>query len=357
MPHNDSQIIKDFKDNKAKKILVLQQRQLGDVLLSTPVFSALHKAFPQVQIDFFTEKKCLPIIANNPHIQNIHLIDKNTHPSFFSQIGFYRQVAKSDYDAVINLQNLPRCLMQVFFSQAKYKIGMHEKGYKNAFYTHTIKQTSTYASARKLDLLAPFGISSFENAKPEIYLTEEEKTQALKVLSEHAFSEEKTLIIMDVTHKDIKRTYPRKYYAQIIEYIHKCIPNALFYFFRAPNEEEQVQECIDLLSKDICYIFPEKCPSIRISAAIMSFAKYHIGNCSFPRHLAVSLDIPSTTMISFKEDMWDFPDEKHLTLSISLDCQPCTNRKCIEPKCLNELYPELIQEKIVDHILKHIEKK
>ncbi len=335
---------------KPKKILILQQRQLGDVLLATPVLSALKKAFPDSLIDFFTEKKCLPILENNPHLSNTVTVDKKEHSTFFSQLAFYKDVAKNNYDIVISMQNLPRCLMQVFFSKAKYRIGMKEKVYKNFFYTHTIKQTSTYSSARKLDLLAPLGIKSHEDAKPEIYLKDKEKEKALEILKKYNFSTKENLIIMDTTHRDIRRTYPRKYFAQLIEYINKNIPNAVFYFFRAPNEEEQVQECIDLLSDDIKYIFPEVCPDIRISTAIMSHAVYHIGNCSFPRHLAVALDIPSSTMIAFKEDMWDFQSNKHLTFSIDLDCQPCTNRKCRDPKCLTELYPELIQDKIIEHI-------
>ena len=80
------------------RILVCQQRQIGDVLLSTPVFELLKKRFPEAELHLFTEKKCEPLLRHNPFIDKFHLIDRKD--GFFRQLAFYRNVASCGFDVV-----------------------------------------------------------------------------------------------------------------------------------------------------------------------------------------------------------------------------------------------------------------
>ena len=67
----------DLSTLNPKRILVCQQRQIGDVLLASPVFEVLKKRFPQAELHLFTEKKCEPLLRHNPFIDAFHLIDKS----------------------------------------------------------------------------------------------------------------------------------------------------------------------------------------------------------------------------------------------------------------------------------------
>ncbi len=325
------------------KILVIQQRQLGDVLLSTHAIKLLKEKFPHAQIDFLTEKKCAEIIAHNPYLEDIYYIDKKQQGSIFKQISFYKKIAKNNYDTVISLQNLPRCLLQVFFSKASIKIGLENEYieniftdrkksnsslerrnslYKKIFYTHLEKVTSSFAGAKKLNALKPLGIPSYEEAKPYWYLQEKEIAEAKNMLLSMNYSEKDFLITMDVTTNKDSRRYPKEYYAQIISAIQRKIPHAKFFFMRAPSEDSEVREYIDIVEDKSSILLPKEFPSIRVSAAIMAMAKYHIGNCSFPRHLAVALDIPSTILIGAGEHIWDYPDNKFYTFKAMVKNKP-----------------------------------
>lgn len=44
------------RDFSPKKILITQLRQLGDIILTTPVIRPLKERFPEVVISFLTEK-------------------------------------------------------------------------------------------------------------------------------------------------------------------------------------------------------------------------------------------------------------------------------------------------------------
>ncbi len=357
-----------------KKILVIQQRQLGDVLLATHAIMVLKEKFNNAQIDFLTEKKCAEVIDNNPFIENIYYIDKKEQSSFFKQIKFYKKIARNNYDTVISLQNLPRCLLQVFFTKAKYKLGLENEYienifakkkkssnslnrrnalYKIFFYTHLQKVHSSFAGAKKLDILNAFGFNSYEEAKPYWYFKDEELQKAKELLKNMNVNEEDLLITMDVTTNKHSRRYPKEYYAQIIHAILQAKPNAKFLFLRAPSEDKEVREYTDLIEDKSAILLPENFPSIRLSAALMARAKYHIGNCSFPRHLAVALDVPSTILIGAGEYIWDYPDTRFYKFKALVKEIP-KNYEYLERNNFIWLSPEKEIENIIKHIDKHI---
>ncbi len=329
-----------------KKILVLQQRQLGDVLLSTPVLSTLKQHFPEVEIDFFTEKKCLPIVENNPNIHEIICLDKEKTPNFLSQLAFYRKVGKNKYDIAISLQNLPRCLLQVLFSKAKYKLGeQHRSLYKNMHYTHITPTTKVYSVEKKFEILAPLHIKNIDSIRPQMYLTEAERMQAHAILQEHGYTNDKQLILMDVTSKRDYKTYPPKYYAMLMQYIKEAFPNVIFFFVRGPGEEDQVRKCTDFLDGTIQYIFPENCPDMRTSAAIISNAHFLVGNCSLPRHFAAAFDVPTAVYTTFEDAAWKYPDGKHIEFIWGIGNDPNVYERTL---------PEVTKNTLLEHIAKYL---
>jgi ADP-heptose:LPS heptosyltransferase len=54
-----------------KKILVIQQKMIGDVLLSSILCNSLRKAYPTAQIDYLVHENTVPVLENNPNIDTI----------------------------------------------------------------------------------------------------------------------------------------------------------------------------------------------------------------------------------------------------------------------------------------------
>jgi heptosyltransferase III len=57
--------------NSIKKILVIQIRPLGDVLLATSYLEALKKKYPNAIIDFFVSEPFDQVVRNHPYIQTL----------------------------------------------------------------------------------------------------------------------------------------------------------------------------------------------------------------------------------------------------------------------------------------------
>ena len=53
------------------RILVIQLRRLGDVLVTTPSVEALRLAYPRAEIDFLVEPPGDQLLEGNPHLSRV----------------------------------------------------------------------------------------------------------------------------------------------------------------------------------------------------------------------------------------------------------------------------------------------
>ena len=78
---------------RIQRVLLIQLRRLGDVVLSTALLDDLHRALPDAQIDMLVGRHAAPLVAGHPLISSrIVLEDRGT-------LGTAKLVRASCYDA------------------------------------------------------------------------------------------------------------------------------------------------------------------------------------------------------------------------------------------------------------------
>ena len=331
----------DLSALNPKRILVCQQRQIGDVLLSTPVFEVLKKRFPEAELHLFTEKKCEPLLRHNPFIDKFHLIDRKD--GFFAQLAFYRRVAACRFDLVIDLQQLPRCRMMSLISRAPVRLSFPANALSPLLYNRLVTPEEGYASQTKVSLLAPLGIR-WEGEGPRIFLTEEERAEGRALLAACGLAAGQTLIAVDSTHRRASKRWPAERYAALMRLLSDRDASFRFLLLRGPGEEKDIENlralCTGLGLAPETMLVPEPLPDIRISAACLAEAKLLVGNCSSPRHMAAALGVPSLVIPGASGTAWKYPSPMHRELRPELPCQPCGKTVCDDPQCLLRVSPE-----------------
>lgn len=326
-----------------QKILVCQLRQIGDVLLTTPAIELLAKKYPHAQIYFYTEKKCAPLLENHPKITQIIILDKNKLKNVYQDFKFYLQVAKKNFDLIIDFQQLPRSRFISLFSKAKVKLTFTPPWYNRFFYTHFINSLPGYAAYSKLSILRLLNIEP-QIIKPKLYLTNQEIEWADNFLRQNNFNPENILITLDPTHRRITRRWPADYYLELSKYIYKKIPQSKILLLYGPGEKKLVQKIYQQYPE--VFIFPSKLLSLREMAALIHKAKLHIGNCSAPRHIAVAVDTPSFVILGATSKAWTFPQGNHFDISLGIECQPCNQNECKHLTCLKKLTPAKVWQNL-----------
>jgi heptosyltransferase-3 len=153
------------------RILLIQLRRLGDVVLSTALLDDLRRALPNASIDMLVGSHAAPLVAGHPLIRNrIVLEDRGT-------MGTALQVRASRYDAVFDIQGSMRTAMITRASGAPIRVGWKVRAAPVA-YTHSLARggAAEYVVRRRRRLLELAGIEVGDSL-PRIELTDRERLQ------------------------------------------------------------------------------------------------------------------------------------------------------------------------------------
>src|SRR5262245_58429308 len=104
----------------AARILVIQFRRIGDVLLSTPVLRALRAAYPQSHIAFLTEPSPGRVLQGNTLLNEIILRPRQI--TWREQWGLIRHLRRQRFDLVIDLIGNPRSAILTRLSGARHRL-------------------------------------------------------------------------------------------------------------------------------------------------------------------------------------------------------------------------------------------
>lgn len=329
----------DLTQFAPRRILVCQLRQLGDVVLTTPVLEALHTKYPQAELHLVTEQKCVPLLDNNPHVTKVWGLDKKTLRPLTRELAWYWHVARQGYDLVVDLQQLPRCRWLVAFSAAPVRLAFTPPWYTRPLYTHSAPPLPGYACMTKVNLLAPLGIT-WQGELPRIYLSEAERIEARTLLESLGLRPGQRLVTIDPTHRRETRRWPLESWAAFIRLL-AADPGLRFLPLWGPGEEDDIRRLAQLVALPDRLLLPDNMLGLRLMAACIAEAALHCGNCSAPRHIAVAVGTPSCVALGSTSRTWTAPSPKHVALSAGLDCQPCDQDHCHRHcACLHALSPQ-----------------
>lgn len=332
-----------------RRILVCQLRQIGDVLLATPSINLLRRTYPQAEIHVLTERKCVPMLDNNPDVHTVWALDKKQFKGLLDELRWYRMVARQGFDIVVDFQQLPRTRWVVAFSDAPVKLSFTPPWYNRWLYTHWVKPRDGYAAMSKASVLEALGIR-WNGERPRLYLTAEERQAARTLLGELGVGEGRRLVTVDPTHRRITRCWLPEHYARLFDLAFERDPNIRFMPLWGPGEEDDIKAIQAACSHPECLVLPERMLSLREMAACIAEADMHLGNCSAPRHIAVAVDTPSCIVLGATGSAWTFPSPEHRDIAAGLSCQPCNRNSCEHRRCLVDLKPEAVFEMFYEHL-------
>ncbi|MCL1890383.1 MAG: glycosyltransferase family 9 protein [Desulfovibrionaceae bacterium] len=328
-----------------RRILVCQQRQIGDVLLAGPALEMLKRRFPKAEVHLFTEAKCAPLMEENPNIDALLIWDRQRLRGLWAQLSWYLRLAGHPYDLCVDFQQLPRCRFVTLASRAPVRISFRRRPIPFfGLYTHCAEGGSGYAAAGKASILSLLGLR-WQGERPRIFLRQEEQEQANRQLADLGLRPGQTLIALAPTHKSLGRRWPAANYAKLIGLLAEADADRRFLLQRGYGEEETIQEVIRLCPCREKILLPPEPQPLRIFAACLGMASLLIGNCSAPRHMAVAMNTPSLIIPGTSSSEWTFPDPAHQELRADLPCNyPCWP-PCTELRCLTLVTPEMAASK------------
>ncbi|RUM44766.1 MAG: hypothetical protein DSY35_01620 [Desulfurobacterium sp.] len=314
------------------KFLIIQLRQLGDILLTSSLCRAVKEHIKGAEVHFLTSPLGAEIVKNNPYIDRIITLEKGVLP----ELKVILKVRREKYDVLIDPQRTGRTKRISLFSGAGKKVAFKKKG-DNIYYNLLVDFKKTgYTVWDRLELLKGAGVKVNKKYYPEFFLKERELEFGKEVLKKLGLEEKSFFVVVPTSRRMNKGWEPEKFgmLSNLISEKTGLIPLICY----APNEEEYAERAFNRIR--IGVKLPKPIP-IRTFAAVVKLSAFSIGNDSFASHLSFALK-KKTVVILGAYNEWFPDDENILKVKKGLPCQPCGNWKGCDKGliCYRELSPE-----------------
>jgi predicted lipopolysaccharide heptosyltransferase III len=325
----------------AERILVIQFRQIGDVLLSTPVLRALRSAYPQSHIAFLVEPSPARVLQDNPLLDEV--IIRPRHATWRQQWQLLCYIRRQRFDLVIDLIGNPRSAVLTRLSGARHRLAF-ARFPRSLLYTMLVPHhypVPEYTVAKRLRLLEPLGIRATD-LTPTLPYTQREQDAVAAFLRAHAITSQELLVCIDPTHHVPTRQWPGDHFSALVDMLGERL-GARVLLLWGPGEEAQVQ-AIAAAARSHPVLIPAW--DLHTLAALLAQADLFIGCNSAPLHVAVSQGIPTLTIMGATHSVnWIPPEPRHRAVLAGLPCQPCEKNVCGPPldmACLRTLTAETV---------------
>jgi heptosyltransferase II len=209
---------KKIQDGQPLRILVIQTARIGDMVCSTPVFREIKKRYPKSFLSVLVIPLVKDVLANNPHLDEVILLDREKHPGLKGVFELISQIREREFDWSFSL--LPGMLNNLvpFWAGIPNRMGTTSKwstkGVKvsRIFSNHYLEyQRDTLALRHYLKLLEIIGINQ-ASEKKEIFVGPKQRKKAAAFLRKNHLGEETVLVGITVTAgKKIKEWAPEKF--------------------------------------------------------------------------------------------------------------------------------------------------
>lgn len=305
-----------------KKILVIQQKMIGDVLASSIICESLRKTYPDAQIDYLVYDFTKPVVQNNPNIDHIITFTQEQRKSRMSLLKFAFSIRKSHYTAVVDAYSKWESGIIALISGAKTTIGF-KKWYTSFFYDKTVEpnwRIKNSALVHRVQLAEALTGETTTVNFPKIYLDESEILEAKQLLAQKIGAGER-VIMMSVMGSDDIKSLPAAEMAKIADAV-ATQTNTKLLFNYLPKQESKARDIYNLCKPETKekIVFDLYISDLRKLLAVMAQCSALVGNEGGAVNMAKALGIPTFTIFSpwINKGSWDMLTETYMHSAVHL---------------------------------------
>jgi heptosyltransferase-3 len=292
------------------KILVMKFRNIGDVLLSTPLIDNLKAAFPEATIDFALNKNCAEMIALHPHVHNLLCYDRGQIKQeafvsrLWSEAGFYHQVRKNQYDMVINLTEGDRGASLAWLSRAKTRVGILPRNgvlkHCGPFSAYVGDTPPGHTVEKDLFPLRLLKITPLSKRVRIFWDSQTEETIA-QILKQQAIG---CFVHIHPVARWMFKCWDGQRFAEVIDYLE--LKKGVRVVISASPDLHELEKVDQILAH--CRSAPVNLSgrlSLKEVACLSKHARFFIGVDTGPMHMAAAVDIPVIALFGHSEaNVW-----------------------------------------------------
>jgi len=337
-----------------KRILVIKLKQPGDVLVSTPVLTALKEAWPQARVSYLVPKGTEEMIADHPLLDRLYVVDRRGD-SWGQTLSFLRELRLARFDLVLELSGGDRGAMYTRISGARERLGFSYGGrafWHRFCFTRLLPAPPLrmHMVEHNLEAVRALGI---EPRAPRLHFfwPTEVQSRIEALLAAHSLSPGDFVVIHPGAGWRFKCWTPAGY-ARVMEALEREKHLKVVLTGSTAVHEQELVAAI-LKESRVSPINLLGRLTLKELGALIAQARFFFGVDSAPMHLAAAVGIPAVALFGPSGDFnWGPWGEGHLVIKKDWECLPCGRDGCEGSKisrCLVELSPDEVLDAMARH--------
>jgi heptosyltransferase III len=319
------------------RALVIVLRHHGDVLLASPVLSALKLQAPKIEVDALVYDDTAPMLEGHPSLSQLHLVGRNWKREdlllrFALEKKLYRALRERRYDLLLQLTEQPRGAWLARALGARCSVAPVVPG-RGRFWASSF--THLYPLARNgrrhkvesnLDALRRIGVQPGMDERRLVFVPGDAARDRVAALLAAEGIAEGGFIHMHPASRWSFKCWTAERNAELIDRLsasHRVILTA------APDPDELA--LVDRIVKRTAtkpLVLAGKL-QIKELGALTARARLFIGVDSMPMHLAAAMGTPAVALFGPSgEQEWRPWRVAHRVVTTSHPCRPCGNDGC-----------------------------
>jgi heptosyltransferase-3 len=324
---------------RVRRVLVTKLRHHGDVLLSSPVFAALRRHAPHLEVDALVYADTAPLLANHPDVAALHVIDRGWRRAgpgrqLAAEWRLLRTLRARDYELVVHLTDHRRGAWLARAVGARYAVAQRRPDagalWARAF-THLYpapRGRPRHAVELNLDALRRIGLRLEEADKALVLVPgADAELRADELCAAHRLGRGEFLVLHPGSRWMFKALPPERMTAIAARLLDQgwCIA-----LTGAPDARERAY--VDAV------IAPVRAAVVDLSgqlglldlAALVGRARAFVGVDSAPMHIAAAMRVPVVAFFgpSGEREWGPWRVASRVVASRVHPCRPCGNDGC-----------------------------
>lgn len=323
--------------DQLRKVLIIKLRNLGDVLLASPVVSSLKSQAPRLEIDALVYADTADMLRGHPGLSELHVIERN-----WKQFGVWGRLRREmqllsglrqrRYDLILHLTDHVRGVWLSRLLRPRYAVApdiRSGKFYRSSF-THlypVIGGNRRHTVEIHLDALRRVGIYPEKTGRRLTLVPgDEARTAVDQALAAHGLTP-RSFVLIHPGSRWFFKCWPPDRVAALCNSLVASGKRVVLVCGPDPVEHQLLAEVERRANVPIAS-FPGTL-SLRELAALIARARLFVGMDSAPMHIAAAMGTPTVALFGPSGEIewgpWQVP---HRILTSSHPCRPCGRDGC-----------------------------
>lgn len=338
-------LVKEFRHDAIRKILVRSVNWIGDAVMTTPALSVIREHFPHAEITILANALVSQLFSHHPGINSIITFDRQgRHHGVAGRLRLAAELRRHAFDLAIILPNSFDSALVPWLAGIPARIGKCSDG-------RTLLLSGRYNAAKGsppcheveyyLNLIQYFGVTG-RSTRPHLFISSEEAERASALLNESGIQPDDFVLGINpgASYGSAKRWYPDRF-AQVARRLADEW-SAKVVIFGGPSETAIAADIEGRLEGTAVNMAGKT--SVRELMALIKRCNFFITNDSGPMHIAAAFDVPLVAIFGSTDHTGTSPySEKAVVVRKEVECSPCKLRECpTDHRCMTAVTEESV---------------